>query len=240
MVEAVTVNDLAWTRYQALVAADPALFTNEGQPPIEILTEAAEIKHAQEAAAVRLRKAGHPEEWANPGLYYEDGYFRVLRDPVRFASGTLGMYVRIIPPAAAQGSAGAAILPILGNDKVVLLNHYRHATRQWHLEIPRGFADAGETCEAVARRELQEEIGIEDAMWTPLGQIHTNTGLTSDFAHLFLARANAWDPAKAKVEESEGLEMPLAQFRSKIASGEITDSFTVAAWARAAASGLLE
>lgn len=233
------MNDLAWSRYQALVAADPALFTNEGQPPIEILTEAEEIKRAREAVAARLREAGHPEEWARPGLHYEDEYFRVLRDPVRFASGKLGMYVRIIPPAAAQGSAGAAMLPILGNGNVVLLNHYRHATRQRHIEIPRGFAEPGESCEAAARRELKEEIGSEDATWSPLGQMHTNTGLSSDFAHLFLARVKAWDPAKAKNEESEGLEMPLAQFRSKIASGEITDSFTVAAWARAVASGLL-
>lgn len=234
------MNDLAWSRYQALVAGDPALFANEGRRPIQILTDAEEIRRAREAVASRLREAGHPEEWARPGLHYEDEYFRVLRDPVRFASGKLGMYVRIIPPAAAQGSAGAAILPILGNDKIVLLNHYRHATRQWHLEIPRGFAEPGETCEAAARRELQEEIGSDDATWSPLGQVHTNTGLTSDFAHLFLARVNAWDPAKAKNEEAEGLEIPLAQFRSKIASGEITDSFTVAAWARAVESGLLE
>ncbi|QYK47918.1 MAG: NUDIX hydrolase [Phycisphaeraceae bacterium] len=234
------MNDHAWSRYQALVAADPALFAKEGKRPIEILTAAEEINRAREATAARLREAGHPEEWARPGLHYEDEYFRVLRDPVRFASGKLGMYVRIIPPAVARGSAGAAILPILGDDKVVLLNHYRHATRQWHLEIPRGFAEAGETCEAAARRELKEEIGSEDAMWTPLGQMHTNTGLTSDFAHLFVAHVMTWDPAKAKNEESEGMEVPLAQFRSKIASGEITDSFTIAAWTRAAVSGLLE
>lgn len=233
------MNDIAWSRYQALAATRPDLFVNGRDHPIGILTAPEEIEQAREATAARLRAAGHPEEWARPGLHYEDEYFRVLRDPVRFASGKSGMYVRIIPPADTQGSAGAAILPILGNDKVVLLNHYRHATRQWHIEIPRGFADSGETCEAAARRELKEEIGSEDAAWTALGQMHTNTGLSSDFAHLFLAHVKAWDPSKAKNEESEGLEMPLAQFRSKIASGEITDSFTIAAWARVVASGLL-
>lgn len=234
------MSDLAWSRYQALVAADPDLFASPENHPIEILTDAADIERAREATADRLRKRGKPEEWAMPGLHYEDEYFRVLRDPVRFASGSLGMYVRIIPPDAAQGCAGAAILPLLGEDKVVLLRHFRHATRQWHIEIPRGFADPGESCEEAARRELEEELGSTDATWTALGQMHTNTGLTSEFAHLFLARVKAWKPERAKDEASEGLEMSLAEFRAKIASGEITDSFTIAAWARASLGGLLD
>ncbi len=39
-----------------------------------------------------------------------------------------------------------------------------------------------------AKRELQEETGLTAAAWTSLGSIDNSNGVTTDVAHLFLAR----------------------------------------------------
>jgi ADP-ribose pyrophosphatase len=168
-------------------------------------------------------------------VVYEDRYQILLRDAVRRPDGSLGTYVRA---TSASGAVGAAVLPVLG-DKVVLLRHFRHATRKVHLEIPRGFGEPGVTAEDQARQELSEETGSTAQQVIPLGGIHPNTGASADMVELFYARVlQLGEPQTA--EGIAGLDLiGVADLASLIADGEITDAFTVAAWARASLKGLL-
>ncbi|MGP3928192.1 hypothetical protein [Streptomyces sp. 8N616] len=68
-------------------------------------------------------------------MVYEDAYVMLLRDPVRFPDGRTGTYIRSV---SAMQEPGCVVLPLLGGE-VVLLEHFRHATRSWHWEVPRGF-----------------------------------------------------------------------------------------------------
>ena len=108
-----------------------------------VMTDLTSIRIAEEAAAAELRAVGSPAGWATVGVMFEDRYFLLLRDAVRFPDGSLGTYIRI--GSRNPDSAGVAILPLL-EEKVVLVRHYRHATQSWHLEIPRGFLSVGMTC----------------------------------------------------------------------------------------------
>ena len=64
-----------------------------------------------------------------------------MRDPVRFPSGKLGTYLRILEPSALDGAAGVVLLPV--RDNVIFLREvFRHATRRWELELPRGSLQA--------------------------------------------------------------------------------------------------
>lgn len=194
------------------------------------------------AAYERLRRE-RPEAFAEPpgapvrllpsapsgggpyGVRYRDPYITVVRDPVEFPDGSVGGHVRVLPTA---GGAGAAVLPVCG-DRVVLIRHFRHSTRRWHWEIPRGFADPGESPADTARRELREEIGVTALDLTPLGRIHADTGITGGAADLFWARV---DPPR-RVAADEGIES-VALFDTRDLDdlqdgGELTDSFTLAA-----------
>lgn len=225
-------------KYRALIEERPGWFVNGPDHPIEILTGDTDIAAAQGAAEAAHRARNEPATWARVGVVHEDGYMRFLRDAVRFPSGSLGTYIRIMPPARGPDVAGAAVLPI-HQDHALLLRQYRHATRQWHIEMPRGFAEPSETCEATARRELDEEIGGEVERIQSLGLMHTNTGISAEIVHLFQADMLGFDPERAKREWSELVRVPIEQVQRMIASGEITDSFTLAAWSRCVAMGLL-
>lgn len=159
------------------------------------------------------------------GIVYQDDYYLVIRDVVRFRNGTTGPYVRLIHAA---GNGGAAALPLV-DGKVVLIRHQRHATRDSHWEIPRGFARPSEDPRETARREIEEELGVSNPDLHELGSIHPDTGASNGCTMLYLARIDKI----GKLESDEGIDKMLPvtseQLDSMLRSGKITDSFTLAA-----------
>ena len=177
-----------------------------------------------------------PESWAKVGIVFEDQYIQVLRDAVEFPGGHRGTYIRIL---SKQGEfTGVAVLPIL-KDKIVLLRHFRHATRAWHFEIPRGFVDKNESCDEAAIREVSEEIGVVPTKLTTIGGLHPNTGLFKEYVVLFQAdidKIGSYD----EVEGIESVEVvSVLKLNKMIENGQITDSFTISALLLAQVRGCL-
>jgi ADP-ribose pyrophosphatase len=176
------------------------------------------------------------QETAGAGLIYRDPYIVLLRDAVRFRNGFVGPYIRMIPAA---GEGGAAVLPVIDGN-VVLVLHERHATRQRHWEIPRGFAAPGEPPEETARRETAEEIGIPEPEIIALGSVHPDTGATNVHTRLYLARITG----TGRVEAGEGIDtlkqVTPGELDAMLRAGEITDSFTLAAILQARVRGLIQ
>ena len=81
------------------------------------------------------------------GVLADDPYVIALREAVEFPDGRFGLYSRFIVPA------GMVVLPRLGAD-VVVMYRYRHGTRSWHYEFPRGIVEPGENDREAVRREL--------------------------------------------------------------------------------------
>ncbi len=73
------------------------------------------------------------------GVVREDQYWIWLRDAVYFPKGVPVTYDRLIWKSELKSnSPGVAVLPILPSGHVVLNLNYRHATKSWELELPRG------------------------------------------------------------------------------------------------------
>jgi ADP-ribose pyrophosphatase len=159
------------------------------------------------------------------GLTYRDPYIIVLRDAVRFRDGRVTGYVRILPNVAVSG---AVVLPIHAN-RIALVRHFRHATRSWHWEVPRGFSQKGETSAMTGRREVEEELGAQVGAMRHLGRLHPDTGLSSAVVDLFVTYLDEL----GELEGNEGIdEIRLVtpdQFDDMVRGGEITDSFTITA-----------
>jgi ADP-ribose pyrophosphatase len=223
------------SRYEALRKERPGLFANPPGADIAVLLEAADVAQAEAAQQGLLARQGLPPSWGRTGVVYEDPYLIVLRDAVRRPDGSLGTYVRTTPASHADG---AAVLPVL-DGRIVLLRHFRHATRTWHREIPRGFGEPGVAPAALAVAELREEIGAEVSRLEDLGVFHSNTGTTAD--HVWLFRAELSSIGEPQLSEGiSGIERLVpGDVAAAIAAGEITDSFTMGAFTRAWLRGLL-
>ena len=130
---------------------------------IEVILNPEQIKKIQRQTKLRLMSNGIEEKnaqyWSQVGIIAEDNYWLWIRDAVIFPSGVFGTYDRIVVKHSLEGPPGAAILPMLSNKKIVVNVNYRHATRSWEIELPRGNRKKQESLEQAARRELKEESG---------------------------------------------------------------------------------
>jgi ADP-ribose pyrophosphatase len=221
--------------YRSLQQAAPELFVNPPGAAFEILTDAQQQKLAEARVAALLREAGLPPESGGIGLLYRDQYLTLVRDAVRFRDGSVGGYLRILP---SDDCVGAAVMPLVGQH-VALVRHFRHATRRWHWEIPRGFGLAGETARQTARRELEEELKVRASELVRLGSLYPDTGLSSAKTELFLARADEIGTPEA-IEGIDGVRLVApGELERMIRDGTITDSFTLAAFAQARTRALI-
>ena len=220
-------------RYFDLVRERPERYENPAGDIYEILFDPARIRHAQ-AEAVQLRqREGLPADDTRVGVLAEDPFLLVTRDAVRFADGSYGLYNRLMVPS------GAAVLPVLG-DAIVLLNRFRHGTRRWHLEAPRGSFSGIGTHADEAQRELFEEIGAAPTgPLIELGALHSTTGCLDEAHDLYLARITAIGAAD-KHEAIKAIEtLAIPRVEALIADGTITDGPTLALFLRARLRGLL-
>jgi ADP-ribose pyrophosphatase len=238
--------------YADLRGNRPDLFVNPPDSAYTIELDAV----AQETVTARqrrwMRDAGLPAEYGDVGVVYQDEYLTIVRDAVRFRDGRLGSYVRIVP-AARLGAGGSVVLPLVDGG-VMLARHFRHATRTWSWEAPRGFPESGEEPADTAARELTEELGLVPVELSYLGPIYPDTGLSCSAMHVFAARATGdqntgdqitGDQATAGpgADRLEGIDeirrLSPAELDLWIADGLISDAPSLAAIALARSRGLL-
>lgn len=137
------------------------------------------------------------------GIVAQDRYWLWLNDPVRFPSGKEGVYGRILNVRGLKGTSGVAVLPVLADGRIALNRNFRHATRSWEYELPRGFIADDETPELAAIREAKEETGMRIAHLEKLGDMAVDAGLTSNIVPLFLAKVEGFE--EAAPDESEAI-----------------------------------
>jgi len=160
---------------------------------------------------------------------YTGRIFNVDLDTVRFPDGSTGQLEMLRHPGA------SAVLPFLDDPRspdprVLLIRQFRHAADGYIWEIPAGRLDPGETPEACAHRELEEETGLRAATLERLTTIHTTPGFTDERIHLFLARGLS--SGEARREADEFMELQTLSWSSVMAlvkAGEITDGKTLIA-----------
>jgi ADP-ribose pyrophosphatase len=222
--------------YFAFAQANPELFVNPSEEGITILLDENEIRDVEIEAVQLLESQGLPVEWAKIGIVYQDQYLMILRDAVRFPGGKTGTYIRLVDDQSEV--LGTIILPVF-QKKVLLIRHFRHATRRWHIEIPRGFGTKGLSSEENARKELEEEIGATISRLIPLGQSYPDTGMMSAANNFFYAEVESYGQTQVEEAIIEIIPTAISEFQRMIRENEITDGYTLVAYARASAYGLL-
>lgn len=137
------------------------------------------------------------------GIVAQDKYWLWINDPVKFPSGKYGVYGRFLWQQSLKGAPGVAVMAVLPDGRIVLNRNYRHATRSWEYELPRGARGADETSEAAAVREVKEETGMVLDKISFLGNMTVDTGFTNSIVPIFMAKVIHQD--KATPEDSEAI-----------------------------------
>lgn len=124
---------------------------------------------------------------------------------------------------------GAVVIAALDADnRVYLVEQYRHAIAQYLLELPAGCLEPGEDPLETAQRELREEVGLEAGDWTYLGLFYSSPGFANERLHAFLARELT--PAQGEPDDDE--DISVVRYPLKALLGEldrIEDAKTLAA-----------
>ncbi len=126
---------------------------------------------------------------------------------------------------------GAVAVVAIDKDEVILVNQYRPALETVTLEIPAGKLDvSGEERIDAARRELNEETGLDSKNLTLLSEFHNSAGFTDELTSIYLAENLMPTEAKAVSVEEEYLTVTRVSFEKAlqfVAQGVITDAKTV-------------
>ena len=149
-------------------------------------------------------------------------------DRVRLPNGNVCDLELIRHPGA------AAVVPVDAGGDVILVRQYRYAAGGWLVEVPAGKLD-GDTPEACAAKELEEEAGRRPGRLERLGSIWTTPGFTDEVIHLFAAFDLT--PVPTRLESHEVIEVvptPLGRALEMVWSGEITDAKSAVALVHAA------
>lgn len=126
------------------------------------------------------------------------------------------------------------IVPMKGDDEIVLVRQYRPALGRWAWELPAGSLKPGEDVERAAIRECHEEVGLIPIRLEPLGGFYPTPGYCDEKMNFYVAvglREATADDEAAHQDEDEDIEaraFTRAQIQRMIAEGDVIDLKTVA------------
>lgn len=144
-----------------------------------------------------LRDEPFDPEVLSSDLAYRGAVWNVRDDLVRYGEGEIRrQYV--------EHTGAVAILALDDEDRVLLIQQYRHPIRHRDWELPAGLLDiAGEEPLEAAKRELAEEADLVAERWEPLVSSWTTPGGNDEVIHLFLATGISSAPAVHAREDEE-------------------------------------
>jgi 8-oxo-dGTP pyrophosphatase MutT (NUDIX family) len=157
-------------------------------------------------------------------VIYRNAWIVLREDAVVRPDGNDGIY------SVVEMRPSCGIVAISDDARIALVSQWRYVHGKMSLEIPSGGCEPDETPLAAAKRELAEEAGLAGGSWTGLGAIDNSNGVTTDVAHMFLARdLSATAREHQGDEQIEVVWMPFAEAVDRVMSGVITESVSVAA-----------
>jgi len=133
-----------------------------------------------------------------------------------------------------------SVLAQTSDNNIILVRQYRAALDRITTELPSGHVDAGETPEAAALRELQEETGYTADALLFAGVLSPDTGRMGNRMWCFYAKVRKLDPLPPPEHGVEPLACGAPQLMDLIANGELDCALNIAALFLCVARGFLK
>ncbi|MEC9340930.1 MAG: NUDIX domain-containing protein [Pseudomonadota bacterium] len=163
------------------------------------------------------------------------GYFRMDRYRLRHRRHD-GSWSRPLQREVLERGHAVAVLPYDAvRDRVVLIEQFRagpyaHGGEPWQIEIVAGIIDAGETPEAVVRREAREEAGcVLGPELLRVASYYMSPGAVSEHMQVFVAATDSdgLGGVHGLDEEDEDIKvmvLPAGEAYEMVAAGRIANS----------------
>jgi ADP-ribose pyrophosphatase len=154
---------------------------------------------------------------------YAGKVFGIRRDEVIEPTGVHTTREMITHPGS------VVVLPVLPDGRVLLIQQYRYAARQYLWELVAGRIDEGETPREAAERELREETGYRAKRFRTFLEFFPTPGFLEEKMYLLLAEGLT--PGKAEPEDDEkivALPYTWKQVEQMIRKGKLHDAKTIA------------
>ena len=178
-------------------------------------------------SAPRKTRSKHPEvEVISSKLSYEGPLFRVYTDEI------LEKGRRVMRDVVRHN--GSVVVLAIDDSKskrdplIVMEVQYRHAAKEYLLEVPAGKLEEGEDPLAGAKRELLEETGFRAARWRKMVRYFASPGFLGEWMQVFIAEGLTRGEAQPEYDEQLEIEtIPLSKLLSMIEEGKVHDGKTL-------------
>lgn len=122
---------------------------------------------------------------------------------------------------------GVCIVPLDGDNNVLMVKQFRYPPHKVLLEIPAGKLEFGENHRECGLRELKEETGCTCDEFTYLGNLIPTPAYDNEVIHIYLARGLHGGEQKLDSDEFLDVEkIPLVKAVEMVMNNEIADAKT--------------
>ena len=159
--------------------------------------------------------------------HYRGALFSFVSEEVTLPNGSRTELAMVRHPGS------IAVVPLLDDRTVVMERQYRHAVKEYLLEIPAGTLEPGESPLACAQRELTEETGYTAEEFIALSQVDIIPAYSDERIYIFLA--GGLTKFRQNLDQDEVIEVVVYSFEKAIKmidEGLITDALTILALQR--------
>jgi len=153
---------------------------------------------------------------------WRGAFLDVRRDRVALPDGSEADREFIVHPGAVM------VIPLLGDDRVVVERQWRYPMARAMLEFPAGKLDPGEPVLDCAVRELAEETGYRATEWARAGILHNAISYSTEGIEVWFARG--LEAGERRLDVGEFLDVFLVaidELDEATRRGEITDAKTL-------------
>ena len=168
-----------------------------------------------------------------------DGHFQMIRYRLRHWQFAGGFGAELVREVFVRGHAVAVLPYDPVRDEVVLIEQFRAGALEtacdpWLLETVAGIIEDGESAEAVARREAEEEAGLEILDLAPVCSCFMSPGGSSEIVTVYVGRADTAGAGGIFGLANEGEDikvhvLPFAKAQALLDEGQLRVAHTVLA-----------